>query len=134
MRNLAHCAMGSRGFCVIIIPTLLRNRENAMPTQEERLATLERKIASLELELLYEQRKAEESTPSERAYNLNEVNHHLTMLLGIASGQERDMKIIKGDLSAIKNSQASLEQRFMGVEGKLEQVVQLLTTPPRADD
>lgn len=105
-----------------------------MPTQEERLATLERKIASLELELLYEQRKAEESTPSERAYNLNEVNHHLTMLLGIASGQERDMKIIKGDLSAIKNSQASLEQRFMGVEGKLEQVVQLLTTPPRADD
>lgn len=112
-----------------------------MPTQEDRLATLERKIASLELELLYEQRKAEESTPSERAYNLNEVNHHLTMLLGIASGQERDMKIIKGDLSAIKNSQASLEQRFMaleqrfiGVEGKLEQVVQLLTTPPRADD
>lgn len=70
-----------------------------MPTQEERLATLERKVASLELELLYEQRKAEESTPSERAYNLNEVNHHLTMLLGIASGQERDMKIIKAAFS-----------------------------------
>lgn len=120
-----------------------------MPTQEDRLATIERKLASLELELLYERRKAEESTPSENASNLKDVNYHLTMLLGIASGQERDMKTMKVDLSEIKHSQANLEQRFTGVEGKqtsleqrfivleqrftdvegkLDQVVQLLTS------
>lgn len=101
-----------------------------MPTQEERLATLERKLASLELELLYERRKVEESTPSESASNLKDVNYHLTMLLGIASGQERDIKTMKGDLSEIKNSQASLEQRFTAVEEKLEQILQILTTLP----
>jgi chromosome segregation ATPase len=133
-----------------------------MPTQEERLATIERKLASLELELLYERRKAEESTPSESASNLKDVNYHLTMLLAIASGQERDIKTMKGDLGEIKDSLASLdqrftsleqhfrgvegkqanleqrfmvlEQRFTDVEGKLEQVVQLLTNRQRADD
>ena len=44
-----------------------------MPTQEDRLSTLERKVAALELERLYEQRKAEESTPSKQAYNADEL-------------------------------------------------------------
>ena len=126
-----------------------------MPTQEDRLAALERKIASLELEMLYERRKAEETTPSEQTYNAKEVNHHLTMLLGIASGQERDINIVKSDVSAIKDRlesmqqqftafegkveqrfatlESKVEQRFVAVEGKLDQVLQILTTLPGTD-
>ena len=104
-----------------------------MPTQEDRLAALERKIASIELEMLYEQRKAEESTPSEQAYNLKEVNYHLTMLLGIASGQERDIKLVKSDLSIIKDRTEGFEQRFISLEGKLDQVLHILTNLPGTD-
>lgn len=136
-----------------------------MPTQEDRLAALERKIASIELEMLYEQRKAEEIAPSEQAYNLKEINHHLTMLLGIASGQERDIKIVKSDLGIIKDRmegfeqrftslddqvssldgkvtsldekvtslEETVEQRFTSLEGKLEQVLHILTNLPGTD-
>jgi len=115
-----------------------------MPTQEDRIADLERKVAALELRRLYDERKAEERTPSVQAFNLKEINENMTILLRIASGQEQDMKIvkedvrtIKEDVSAIKRQGASLEEkferRFASVEGKLEQVLQLLTTPPKTD-
>ena len=117
-----------------------------MPTQEDRLDRLEMKVASLELERLYEQRMAVESTPSEQALNLKDVNHNTTMLLGIASGQERAIKAIQADVDSIKNRveqidanvisldvkvdkrfvalegrMTALEQRFVTLEGKIEQ-------------
>ncbi len=134
-----------------------------MPTQEDRLDRLEMKVASLELERLYEQRKAAESTPSEQALDLKDVNHNTTMLLGIASGQERAIKTIQVDVESIKNRaeqidanvislsvkvdkrfvaleekfdkrfvalegrMTSLEQRFTVMEGKIDQVFQILT-------
>ncbi len=69
-----------------------------MSTQEDRIAALEQRVADIELERLYERRKATESTTSEQAYDIKQVNHRLTMLLGVASGQERDIKAIKEDL------------------------------------
>ena len=98
-----------------------------MPTQEDRLSTLERKVAALELERLYEQRKAEESTPSKQAYNANEINQNLTILLGVAAGQEKDIKAIKENVSSIKDRLESVEQRLGRLETKFEEHTALLT-------
>lgn len=117
-----------------------------MPTQEERLATLERKVAAMELQRLYDERKAAENTPSEQAYNYSEINHNLTLLLGMASGQEHAIRLMQGDLGIIRERvehqeediraikedlgiiKERIEQRFTSLEGKFEQVLQHLAT------
>ncbi len=111
-----------------------------MPTQEDRLATLERKVAARELQRLYDERKASENTPSEQAYNYTEINQHLTILLGIASGQEGDIKMMKNDLGIVKVDLDIVKKRVehqgedigvikddLGIiKGKFEQVLQQL--------
>lgn len=98
-------------------------------------------MASLELRRLYDERKAEEQTPSVQAFNLREINENMTILLGIVSGQEEDIKAvrvdvttIKEDVSDIKRQVASLEEKFerrlTSLEGKLEQALQILTNLP----
>ena len=112
--------------------------------QEDRIANLERKVASLELRRLYDERKAEERTPSMQAFNFREINENMTILLGIASGQEEDIKAVredvatvKEDVSGIKMQIASMdekfERRFASVEGKLERILQLLTNLPQTE-
>jgi hypothetical protein len=91
-----------------------------MPTQEERLAALEQKIADMELERLYEKRKAAQSTPSEQAYDSRQINHRLTMLLGIASGQEDAIKTIEADLSAVKEYARQIDRRLDSVDRRME--------------
>lgn len=98
---------------------------NHMSTQEDRIAALERKVAALELRRLYDERKAEESTPSVQVYNLREINENMTILLGVASSQGEDIKKIKNDLSILKER---MEQRFTSLETKVDQVLRLLTT------
>jgi hypothetical protein len=109
---------------------LLKRREGSMSTHEDRIAALERKMTTLELKRLYDERKAAENTPSEQAYNYSEINHNLTMLLGIASGQEHAIRLMQGDLGIIRDRITSLEekfeQRFTSLEGKFEQVLQHL--------
>jgi hypothetical protein len=98
-----------------------------MTTQEDRLEALEQRVADIELERLYEQRKAVQSTPSEQAYDAKQINHRLTMLLGIISGQEGDIKDIKKDMDlrfdAVDRQIAELKQ---SMEAKFEQVLQQL--------
>ncbi len=98
-----------------------------MATQEERLAALEQKVADIELERLYQRRKAVESTPSEQAYDIKQVNHRPTMLLGIASGQEHGIKAIKEDIDlrfdVVDRQIAELKQ---SMEAKFDQVLQQL--------
>ena len=91
-----------------------------MPTQEDRLDRLEMKVASLELERLYEQRKAAESTPSAQELNLKDVNHNTTMLLGIASGQERAIKVIQADVISIKNRAEQIDANVISLSVKVD--------------
>ncbi len=91
-----------------------------MPTQEDRLDRLEMKVASLELEHLYEQRKAAESLPSEQALDLKDVNHNTTMLLGIASGQERAIKTIQADVESIKNRVEQIDANVISLSVKVD--------------
>jgi len=92
-----------------------------MPTQEERLANLERKVAALELRRLYDERKAEERTPAAQAANLEEINENMTILLGIASGQEMSIKEMQRDVSALKEDVSAIEVRLGRLETKVDQ-------------
>src|SRR6266702_3683731 len=94
-------------------------KSGAVVSDRSVLCCIERKVAAMELQRLYDERKAAERTPSEQAYNYTEINQNLTILLGIASGQEQDIKLMQGDLDIIR-------ERITSLEGKLEQVLQHL--------
>jgi len=94
------------------------------------MAALERKVAALELRRLYDEKKAEENTPTALGFNLREINENMTILLGVTSSQGGSIKTLSNDLGMLRES---MEQRFTSLEGKLEQVLQILTTPPKTD-
>lgn len=106
-----------------------------MTTQEDRIAALEQKVADIELERLYERSKAIQGTPSEQTYDIKQVNHRLTMLLGIASGQEGAIQAIKEDMDLrfdvvgrqIAELKQSTDHRFDSMDQKFDKVLQLLT-------
>ena len=129
-----------------------------MSTYEDRIVVLERKVAALELRRLYDERKAEESTPSAQAFNLREINENMTILLGVIGSQGEDVRIVKDDVSTLKQDVSTLKQdvsslkqgmsrleqdvsslkqdinqRFTSLEARLEQVLHILTTFPKTD-
>ncbi len=58
-----------------------------VPTQEDRIAALERKVAMLELLHSQDERKAEEALPPAQARTMKEINENLAILLGVTSSQ-----------------------------------------------
>ena len=105
-----------------------------VPTQEDRIAALERKVAMLELLRSQDERKAEEALPPAQARNMREINENLTILLGVTSSQGGDIKVIKEDVSSIKDrldrlETQSNEQRALLSEhtGRFDHVEALLT-------
>ena len=98
-----------------------------MSTQEDRIAALERKVAALELRRLYDERKAEENTPSLQAFNLREINENMTILLGVTSSQGGDIKALKEDVSSIKDRLEGVEQGLDRLETKSNEHTALLT-------
>ena len=103
-----------------------------MPAPEERLTTLEKTVALL-------QKRSSEA-------DIQELNRNVTMLLGIVSSQQLDIKEIKiglvtveGRLDTVEEHLGNIEQRlntlehrvetgFGTSEKKLDQVLQLITT------
>lgn len=98
-----------------------------MPTQEDRIASLERKVAMLELLRSQDERKAEEAIPPAQTRHMREINENLTILLGVTSSQGGDIKVIKADVSSIKDSLDRLEILSTEQSGRLDQVEALLT-------
>jgi chromosome segregation ATPase len=80
-----------------------------VPTQEDRIAALERKVAMLELLRSQDERKAEEALPPAQARTMKEINENFTILLGVTSSQGRNIKVIKADTSSIKDRLDRLE-------------------------
>lgn len=68
-----------------------------MPTSEERLTTLEKTVALLQ-----------KSSSS----NIQELHRNLTMVLGIVSSQELDIKEIKISLITVEERMDSMSQRM----------------------
>lgn len=62
-----------------------------MPTQEERIDQLEK-----------------------------EVNHNLTMLLGIASGQERTIRTIQDDVRVVKDRTERMDSNIASLDEKVD--------------
>ncbi len=129
-----------------------------MPTQEERLTTLEKTVAFLQ---------------KSSSTDTQELNRNVTIFLGILSSQQLDIKEIKISQITVEERlntlsqridgfeqrfvslegkleqrfasleekfeqrfvslEGKFEQRFTSLEGKLEQVLQILTTPPKTD-
>ena len=101
-----------------------------MPSQEDRIAALERKVAMLELLRSQDERKAEESAPSAQALNLREINENMTILLGVASSQESDIKAIKEDVSSIKDRLSQIETKSDEHTALLTQILARLPEKP----
>jgi chromosome segregation ATPase len=99
----------------------------SVPTQEDRIAALERKVAMLELLRSQDERKAEEALPPAQARNMREINENLTMLLGVTSSQGGDIKRIKEDVSSIKDRLDRLETQSNEHTGRFDHVEALLT-------
>jgi hypothetical protein len=87
-----------------------------MPTQEERLSALE----------------VAQTNFSEA---VGDLNHHVTILIGVVPREEWDIREMKGSLRAIEGrlgtvegSMRALEGRFETQEKKLDQVLLLLNS------
>jgi hypothetical protein len=91
-------------------------------TIDDRLAALERKVAVMELERAYEQIQVKATTPSEDAFK--EMNHYLTMLLGITSAQQIDIKAVKNDVTIVKQHVEHIDQRFDEVDRQFNSINQ----------
>ena len=98
-----------------------------MPTQEDRIAALERKVAMLELLRSQDERKAEEALPPAQARNMREINENITILLGVTSSQGGDIKVIKEDVGSIKDRLDRLETQSKEHTGRFDHVEALLT-------
>ncbi len=80
----------------------------------DQLTALERKVAALELQRLFDERKAAESIPSAKAFNLKEINENITILLGLVSRQEENTRELK----------KSVDRRFEGMEQRVDTLEQ----------
>ena len=71
-----------------------------MPTQEERLATLEQSQANF-------------------GDSINDLNHHVTILIGIIQKQEWDIREVKNSLRAIDGRLESFDSRLGSFDSRL---------------
>ena len=58
--------------------------------------------------------------------NARDANHKITILTGVISAQGRDIKDTKNRIN-------DFDQRFVTLEEKLDQVLQIVTTLPKTD-
>ena len=98
-----------------------------MPSQEDRIAALERKVAMLELLRSQDESKAEQSIPPAQSHNLREINENMTILLGVISNQGGSIKAIREDVSGIKDCLDRLETKSDQHTALLTQHTALLT-------
>jgi chromosome segregation ATPase len=115
---------------------------------EERIIVLEQGLADTQRDFLVHLGEINRSMATlnkvvtSQELNNREINHNVTMLPGVASGQERDIKAMKNDLGIIRERVEhidqridrvdrrleGIEQRFTSLEEKFEQVLQQLAT------
>jgi len=84
----------------------------------------------LELLRSQDEKKAEEGVPPAQARNLREINENITILLGVASGQGGNIKVIKEDVSSIKERLDQLEMNSSEHTALLTQILARLPEKP----
>ncbi len=108
-----------------------------MPTQEERLTTLEQGLADTQINFVQQlaennQRMATlNRVVSEQMLHIRELDQNITILLGMVSGQERDIKAIQGDVSSIKDRleriEGQISTEFASIHQQLATIAALLS-------
>lgn len=93
-----------------------------MPTQEDRITTLEQTTVS-RIDFL----NAVNKLTLQQAQNASDTYHELTILLGVTGSQGKDIKAIKEDVSSIKDRLVSLETKF---DEHTELLIQILARLP----
>src|SRR6266566_2012239 len=76
-------------------------RRVSMPTQEERLSAVEQAQVGVH-------------------EAVSDLNHHVTILIGIVQKQEWDIREMKGSLRSIDGRLNSFESRFSSLENRFE--------------
>lgn len=107
-----------------------------MSNYDQRLTTLEDRVATIELHYLH---SAQKNIPDEQGHSLREVNENITILLGIAFQHNERIKAVEDNLNSFKEHVDRqftevkqdiaelnikfdrLEQRFISLESKTEQ-------------
>jgi chromosome segregation ATPase len=92
----------------------------SVSTYEDRLANLERKVASLELRRLYEKSREEQNMPLELGRNLQEINENMTMLLGPVGAQGLDIRELKEQVQSINQRLDGMDRRFDSIDQRLD--------------
>jgi hypothetical protein len=101
------------------VKSIREDGKDDMSTPEDKLAHLERKVAALELQQMYDERKAEENVPAMLGFHLREINENMTTMLNVIGSQVENEKKVQDDIRLLKEGVSS-------IDGKLEQVLQLL--------
>lgn len=105
-----------------------------MPTSEERLAILEQTVTTLRNDFL---QAIVDNTRSmttlnkvilHQEENTRDANHEITILTGVVGSQGRDIKAIKDRLDVFDSRFASLEDKVTSLDGKLDQVLEILVS------
>ncbi len=97
-----------------------------MPDLEDRVSKLERKVAMLELLRVRDEREAEDRIPPVQMQNLRDVNETISILLGIVSSQDMDIKTMRESLADVKNDLGDVEHRLGRLETKVDENTALL--------
>lgn len=107
----------------------MEERKDGMSNYEERIAILEQTSVS-RIDFL----NAVNRVMLQQAQSTSETYHEITILLGVAGSQERDIKIIKedvntlkGDVSVIKEELDKHTVRFDHLETRFDHLETLLT-------
>ena len=103
--------------------------ENRLAAAEQKVTSLEQGLISTQNNFLFHLAEVNKSIGSlnkvvtQQELNSRDLNHNITMLLGIVTSQNEDIRQIKNDLSDIK--QNSDEQ-----SNKLDKILSLLSSKP----
>jgi|SRR5579883_437956 uncharacterized protein with PhoU and TrkA domain len=112
---------------MILMTSLIQKGEPlSMPDLEDRVSKLERKVAMLELLRVRDEREAEDRIPPVQMQNLRDVNETISILLGIVSSQDMDIKTMRESLADVKNDLGDVEHRLGRLETKVDENTALL--------
>ena len=119
-----------------------------MSIHDDRLGTLEQKVTTLTHDLVVmrsdfltnfaglDRRIATlDKVVSDQGMEIRDIQHNMTILLGVVGDQGRDIKairsdlnVMKGDLSAVKENMVALETHMTAMENRVETRVTALET------
>jgi uncharacterized coiled-coil protein SlyX len=102
-------------------------------SMEDRVTALEQGLSSVQQDFITHlsqnnrQMAALNRVLAEQEVHTRDLDHNLTILLGVASEQGRDIKVVKERLGGVDSRLDGIDQRLSNVEQGIQQILQQLT-------